>query len=94
MYIYLHFSVYNSKQVNVRGIQIFRAQFLALHLPKVMLNAANIYLLGIILTQRKYIYRSFYGKMSTFNCTAGFSLHLQNSTAKNQDLPFIFLFRE
>ena len=44
---------------NVSGIQIFRAQFLALHLRKVMLNAANIYLFGIIHTKCKYIYRSF-----------------------------------
>ena len=39
------FGVYNSKQVNVSSIQIFSAQFVALHLRKVMLNAANIYLL-------------------------------------------------
>ena len=38
------FGEYNSKQVNVSAIQIFRAQFLALNLRKVMLNAANIYL--------------------------------------------------
>ena len=46
-------------QVNFSGIQIFRAQFLALHLRKVMLNAANIYLFGNIHTKCKYIYRSF-----------------------------------
>ena len=56
----LAFGVYNSKQVNVSGIQIFRAQFLALHLRKVMLNAANIYLFGIIHTKCKYMYRSFH----------------------------------
>ena len=50
---------YNFKQANVSGIQIFRAQLLALNLRKVMLNAANIYLLGFILTKCKYIYRSF-----------------------------------
>ena len=50
---------YNSKQVNVSGIQIFRAQFLALHLLKVMLNAAKIFLFRIIHTKGKYIYRSF-----------------------------------
>ena len=38
------FGEYNSKQVNVSGIKIFRAQFLALNLRKVMLNAVNIYL--------------------------------------------------
>ena len=53
------FGMYKSKQVNVSGIQIFRLQFLALHLRKVMLNAANIYLFGIIHTKCKYIYRSF-----------------------------------
>ena len=31
-------------------------KFLALHLRKVMLNAANIYLFGMILTKCKYIY--------------------------------------
>ena len=36
--------MYNSKKVNVSGIQISRAQFLALHLRKVMLKAANIYM--------------------------------------------------
>ena len=55
----LAFGVYNSKQVNVTGIQIFRAQFLALHLRKVMLNAAKIFLFRIIHTKGKYIYRSF-----------------------------------
>ena len=40
----LAFGLYNSKQVNVSGIQIFSAHFLALHLRKVILNAANIYL--------------------------------------------------
>ena len=49
------FGVYNSKQVNVSCIQIFRAQFLR----KVMLNAANIYLFVIKHTKCKYIYRSF-----------------------------------
>ena len=56
------FGVYNSKQVNVSGIQISRAQFLALHLRQVMLNAANIYLFRIIHTKRKYIYRYFADK--------------------------------
>ena len=55
---------YNSKQVNVSGIQIFRAQFLALHLLKVMLNAATIYQLEIIQTKCKYIYRSFINEKS------------------------------
>ena len=54
------FGEYISKQVNVSGIQIFRAQFLALNLRKVMLNAANIYLIDFILTKYKYIYKSFY----------------------------------
>ena len=49
----------NSRQVNVGGIKIFRAQFQALKLCKEMLNAANIYLFGIVLTKCKYIYRSF-----------------------------------
>ena len=35
---------------------MFRAQLLALNLHKVMLNAANIYLFGFILTKCKYIY--------------------------------------
>ena len=52
------FGVYDSKQVIISGIQIFCAQFLALHLRKVMLNAANIYLFKIIHTKYKYIYRS------------------------------------
>ena len=52
------FGAYNSKQVNVSGIQIFRAQFLGLYFRKVMLNAANIYLFGIKHTKGKYIYRS------------------------------------
>jgi len=51
--LYIHilaFGVYIPKQaiISGRGIQIFRAQFLALHLGKVMLNAANIYLFGIV----------------------------------------------
>ena len=50
------FGEYNSKQVNVSDIKIFRAQFMALNLRKVMLNAANIYLFGIILTKCKCIY--------------------------------------
>ena len=60
------FGEYNSKQVNVNGIQIFRAQFPALNLRKVMLNAANIYLFGIILTKCKYIYRSFLGSVCMY----------------------------
>ena len=58
----LAFGVYNPKQANVSGIQIYLAQFLALHLRKVMLNAANNYLFVIIHTKStkcKYIYRSF-----------------------------------
>ena len=43
-------------QFNVSSIQIFLAQFLALYLRKVMLNAANFYLFGIIHTKCKYIY--------------------------------------
>ena len=43
LFIYvIAFGVYNSKQVKSSGITIFRAQFLALYLHKVMLNAANI----------------------------------------------------
>ena len=53
------FGEYNSEGVNVSGIQIFRSQFLALNLRKVMLNAASIYLLGILLTKCKYIYMYF-----------------------------------
>ena len=49
----LAFGVHNNEQVNVC------AQFLALHLRKVMLNAANICLFGIIHTKCKYIYMSF-----------------------------------
>ena len=49
------FGKYDFKQVNVSGIQIFRAQLLALNLRNVMLNAANIYLFGFILTKCKYI---------------------------------------
>ena len=60
------FGEHNSKQVNVSGIQIFRAQFPALNLHKVMLNAANIYLFGIILTKWKYIYRSFLGSVCMY----------------------------
>ena len=55
LYIYLHWS----KQLNVSGIKIFRAQFQSLKLRKEMLNAANIYLFEIILTKCKYIYRYF-----------------------------------
>ena len=54
------FGEYNFKQVNVSGIKIFRAQLLALNLRKVMLNTANIYLFGFILTKCKYIYRYFF----------------------------------
>ena len=49
------FGEYNSKHVNVSGIQIFCAQFLALILRRVMLNAANSYLFGIILTKCYYL---------------------------------------
>ena len=62
------FGEYNSKQVNVSGILIFCAQFLALNLRKVMLNAANSYLFGIILTICKYIYRSFECPQTTPFC--------------------------
>ena len=59
IHIYIFsFGEYNFKQVNVSGIQIFRAQLLALNLRRVMLNAANIYLFGFIHTKCKYIYRS------------------------------------
>ena len=54
----LAFGVYISRQANC-GIQIFHAQFLALHLRKVILNAANTFLFGIIHPKCKYIYRSF-----------------------------------
>ena len=47
------FGEYNSKQVNVSGIKIFRAQFQSLKLCKEMLNATNIYLFGIIHTKCK-----------------------------------------
>ena len=53
------FCEYNSNQVNISGIYIFRAQFQSLKLCKEMLNASNICLFGIILTKWKYIYRSF-----------------------------------
>ena len=56
----------NSRQVNVGGIQIFLAQFQALKLRKKMLNAANIYLFGIILTKWKYIDRSVYPSQQCF----------------------------
>ena len=49
------FDEYNSKQVNVNGIKIYRAQFQSLKLRNEVLNAANIYLSGIILTNA-YIY--------------------------------------
>ena len=49
---------YNFNQVNVSGIQIFRAQLLALNLRKIMLDAADIYLFRFILTKCAYIYRS------------------------------------
>ena len=55
MYIFT-FCEINSRQVNVGSIQIFRAQFQALKLSKEMLNAANIYLLGIF-THQMQIYR-------------------------------------
>jgi len=38
------FCEFNSKQINVSGIQQFLAQFKGLELRKVNLNAANIYL--------------------------------------------------
>ena len=67
------FGVYNFKQVNVSGIQIFHAQLLAINLRKVMLNAANIYLFGFIHTKCKYKDRSFanqrilnYNEVATF----------------------------
>ena len=56
LYIY---SEINSRQVNDGGIQIFFAQFQTLKLRKEMLNAANIYLLGIKRTKCKYIDTSF-----------------------------------
>ena len=56
--IYLHLVCI--RKVNVSGIKIFRAQFLALHLRKVVLNAANIYLFETLHTKSKYIYRSFH----------------------------------
>ena len=60
------FGQYNFKQINVSGIQIFRAQLLALNLRKVVLNAANIYPFGFILTKCKYKYRSFIMILNAF----------------------------
>ena len=57
VYVFI-FGEINSRQVNVGGIQIFLAQFQDLKLHKKMLNAANIYLFGIIPTKGKYIDRS------------------------------------
>ena len=53
------FGEFNFNPVNDDGIQSFLAQFQALKLRKEMLNAANIYLLGIKLTKCKYIDKSF-----------------------------------
>ena len=47
--------MYNSKQENVSGIQIVCAQFLALQLRKVMLNASNIYHLEFTHQMQIYI---------------------------------------
>ena len=60
------FGEYNSKKVNVSGILTFCAQVLALNLRRVMLNAANSFLFGIILTKCKYIYRSLDNEKLTF----------------------------
>ena len=49
----------SSKQVNVSGIQHYLAQMYGQELRRENLNAANIYLFGIIHTKCKYIYRSF-----------------------------------
>ena len=51
------FGEFNSQQVN--GIKHFLAKLYGLELHKEILNAANIYLLGIKLTKCKYIDRSF-----------------------------------
>ena len=53
------FGAFNSKQVNVSGIQHFLAQLKGLELRKENLNAANINLSGINLTKFKYLDRSF-----------------------------------
>jgi hypothetical protein len=53
------FGEFNSKQVNVSGIQDFLAQFEGLELRKENLNVANIYLFVINLTKCKYIDRSY-----------------------------------
>ena len=54
------FGKYKSKQVNVSGIQRYLAQIQGKQLRTENLNAANIYLLEIMLTKCKYtrIYRS------------------------------------
>ena len=53
------FGEFNFQQVNVSCIQRFLVQFLGLELRKKILNAANIYLLGIKLTKCKYLDGSF-----------------------------------
>ena len=53
------FGEYNSKQVNVSGIQHYFTQIYGQEFRTENLNAANIYLFCIILTKCKYIYRSF-----------------------------------
>ena len=49
------------------SIQIFRSQFQSLKLRMEMLNAANIYLFGIMYTKYKNLYRFFQIKES-LNC--------------------------
>ena len=60
------FVKYNSKQVNVSVAFKFsqNAEFLALNLCKVMLNVANIYLFGVILTKCKYTYIQVFSNIS------------------------------
>ena len=57
------FGEYNSKQLNVSGIQHYLALY-GQELRNENFNAANIYLFGIMLTNCKYIYRSFLGNQS------------------------------
>ena len=64
LYIYIYicifaFGEYNSKQVNVSGIQHYLAQIYGQEFCTENFNAANIYLFWIILTKCKYIYKSF-----------------------------------
>ena len=70
------FGEYNSKPVNVSGINIFRAQFQSLKLRKEILNATNIYLFGIIFTKCKFIYRSFVEEGNSYFMKHNFTWHI------------------